>query len=140
MERRSLKISQFQQRYSPDHYVYIENGSKNNSGANLRVENKIVPVYSNPESRSRCVVFLLDKYISKLPPVAFEKDIFYMRPKLATPSDPDSPWYEGIPVGKETLSTMLANMCDKAGIPRKTNHSLRATGVTEIFAVNVPRS
>ena len=99
MEQRSLKVSQFQRRYSPDHYVYVENGSKNNSGANLRVENKIVPVYSNPESRSRCVVSLLDKYISKLPPVAFKKDIFYMRPKLATPSDPDSPWYEGIPVG-----------------------------------------
>ena len=113
-------------------------GSKNNSGANLRVENKIVPVYSNPESRSRCVVSLLDKYISKLPPVAFEKDVFYMRHKLATPADSDSPWYEGFPVGKETLCTMLANMCDKAEIPRKTNHSLRATGVTDMFAANVP--
>ena len=63
VEQRSSKVSQFQRRYIPNHYVYIENGSKNNSGANLRVENKIVPVYSNPESRSRCVVSLLDKYI-----------------------------------------------------------------------------
>ena len=62
-----------------------------------------------------------------------------MRPKLATPADPDSPWYEGIPVGKETLCKMLANMCDKAGIPRKTNHFLRATGVTEMFTANVPK-
>ena len=36
MEQRGLKISQFQQRYSPDHYIYVENGTKNNSGANLR--------------------------------------------------------------------------------------------------------
>ena len=61
-----------------------------------------------------------------------------MRPKSATPSDPESPWYESIPVGKETLRTMLPNMCDKAGIERKTNHSLRATGATEMFATNVP--
>ena len=128
VEQRGLKISQFQRRYSPDHYVYVENGSKNNSGAKLRVENKIVPVYSNPECESRCVVSLLDKYFSKLPPLAFEKDIFYMRPKSATPSDPNTPWYESIPIGKETLHTMLANMCDKAGIERKTNHSLCATG------------
>ena len=67
----------------------------------------------------------------KQPPVAFEKDIFYMRPKAATPSDPESPWYESIP---ETLRTMLPNMCDKAGIERKTNHSLRDTGATEMFA------
>ena len=78
VEQRGLKISQFQRCYSPDHYVYVENGSKNNSGANLRV------------------------------------------------------------VGKETLRTMLANMCDKAGIEKKTNHSLRATGATEMFAANVP--
>ena len=138
VEQRGLKISQFQRRYSPDHYVYVENGSKNNSGANLRVENKVVLVYSNPEYGSRCVVSIIDKYISKLPPLAFEKDIFYMRPKSATPGDPDMPWYESIPVGKETLRTMLANMCNKAGIEKKTNHSLRATGATEMFAANIP--
>lgn len=102
------------------------------------MENKIVPVDSNPESGSKCVVSLLDKYISKLPPVAFENDIFYMRPKLATPGDPSSPWYKSIPVGKETLRLMLADMCAKAGIQRKTNHSLHATGATAMFAANVP--
>ena len=56
------------------------------------------------------------------------RTFFYMRPKSATPSDPNTPWYESIPIGKETLRTMLANMCDKAGIERKTNHSLCATG------------
>ena len=29
-------------------------------------------------------------------------------------------------------------MCDIAGIKRKTNHSLRATGATEMFAADVP--
>ena len=138
MEQRGLKVSQFQRRYNPDHYVYVENGSKNNSGANLKIQNKVVPVYANADSGSRCVVALLDKYLSKLPPVAFEKDIFYMKPKTATPSDADSPWYEGAPVGKETLRTMLANMCERAGVERKSNHSLKATGATEMFAANVP--
>ena len=48
--------------------------------------------------------------------------------------------YESILVGKETLCTMPANMCVKAGIEKKTNHSLRATslGATEMFAANIP--
>lgn len=94
VEQRGLKVSQFQRHYSPDHYIYIENGSKNNSGANLKIQNKVVSVYANPSSDERCLVALLDKYLSKLPPVAFEKDVFYMKPRTATPSDADSPWYD----------------------------------------------
>ena len=33
---------------------------------------------------------------------------------------------------------MLANMCDRAGIERKTILSLRTTGATEMIAANVP--
>ena len=72
---------------------------------------------------------IIDEDLSKLPPFAFKEDIFYKQPKLATP---DIPWFESIPVGKETLFPMLANMCDKAGIEKETNHSLHATGATEI--------
>ena len=115
VEKRGLKVSRFQQRYSPDHYVYIENGSKNNSGANLKIQNKVVPVYANAGSGERCVVALLDKYLSKLPPVAFQKDIFYMKPKTATPSDADSPWYEGVAVGKETLRTCWQRCVSELG-------------------------
>ena len=45
---------------------------------------------------------MLDKYLSKLPPVSFEKDIFYIKPKAATPVDADSPWYKGAPIGRDT--------------------------------------
>ena len=41
----------------------------------------------------------------------------------------DSPWYEEMPVGKNTLSTMV-EMCVEGGIAMKTNHSLRATGTS----------
>ena len=60
-----------------------------------------------------------------------------MKPKAATPVDADSPWYEGAPVGKETLRTILAKMSERARVERKSNHSLRATGATETFAANV---
>ena len=128
VEQRALKPSQFQRRHGPDHYVYIENGSKNNPGTTVRVENKVVPVYRKQNS-GKCVVSLLEKYLSKLPPAAFKKDIFYLRPKPLTPVDKAAPWYEETTVGKETLRTVFA---------KKSNHSLRATGATEMFAANVP--
>ena len=53
-------------------YVYIENGSKNRQGGinDIRVENKNVPVIANPDAGNRCHVYLLDLYLSKVPPAA----------------------------------------------------------------------
>lgn len=98
----------------------------------------MVPVYANQSAKPRCLVFLLDLYFSKLPVEAFEKEIFYMKPKLGTPP-PGRPWFDPVPVGKEKLRTMVKDMFLAAGITeRKTNHSLRATGATQLFASNVP--
>ena len=46
-EHRSLKFSQLKRHHGPDHYVYMENASKNRSGglAQIRVTNEIVPIY-----------------------------------------------------------------------------------------------
>ena len=48
-EHRCLKLSQFICHSNPDRYVYAENGSKNRSGGftDMRIENKIVPIYAN---------------------------------------------------------------------------------------------
>ena len=73
-----------------------------------------------------------------MPKIALEKDILYLRPKKLKPSDPDQPWYENSPVGKNTLRNMVKNMCADIGISGKTNHSLRATGETALFQNNVP--
>ena len=137
-EQRNLKPSQFKRQTNPDRYLYIENGSKNNSGANLKVPNKVVPIYAVPAQKQRCLVYLLDVYLSKLPKYAFESDIFYLRPKLSVPAKGDSPWFFDQPVGKEKLRTMVRDMCSDAGISEKTNHSLRATGATAMFSANVP--
>ena len=77
--------------------------------------------------------------MSKLPPYAFEKDIFYLRPKQVIPPNPSNYWYECAAVGREKLCTVVKDMCLAAGISEpKTNHSDRATGATSMFASNVP--
>ena len=40
-------------------------------------------------------------------------------------------------VGKNKLSLMVANICCDAGIPRRANHSLCATGATTMFQSKV---
>ena len=92
----------------------------------MRVENKEVTCHAIPEESPKCLVFLLNKYFSKLPKYAFEQDTLYLRPKSSVPVDLSSPWYEEAAVGKNTLSVMVKQTCAEAGIGRKTNHSLHA--------------
>ena len=82
---------------------------------------------------TRCLVHI---YISKLPLSVKEKDLFYMQP---LPGNPTSPWFKNQVMGKNTLGSIVKSMCeDEAGIESKTNHSLRATGVTEMYLADVP--
>ena len=70
--------------------IYKENASKNRQGgiAQMRLEHKSVTIVANPVVGERCHVFLLDTYISKMPPAAVEKDIFYCKPLSNVPTDP----------------------------------------------------
>lgn len=139
-EHRGLKISQLSRYRNPDRYVYIENGSKNRSGGfmELHVENKVVPIYANQHCPDRCHVRLLDEYLSKVPEKARELDIFYLRPLKEVPSDPKKPWYVAVPCGENKLACMVKEMFLEVGINDKTNHSLRATGASELYRANVP--
>ena len=141
-EHRNLRLSQFKR--TATGYTYIENSSKNRSGglAQLRVKNKSVEIYETSQSGDRCHCHLLDLYISKLPIKAKKKDLFYVRPidKLnKKPSLERSVWYYSIPIGRNKLSQMVSEMCKLANISgHKTNHSLRATGATELYKAEVP--
>ena len=138
-EHRVLKLSQFQRR--DDSYVYYENVSKNRNGSfrQIHVKGKVVPVYSCPDAGDRCPVHLLDQYISKLPEEAKLKDLFYIRPLEKVTSDPTKPWYSAVPLGKNTLQQKVPKICPSAGIQgHKTNHSLRATGATEMYHCGAP--
>ena len=133
-EQRSFKVSQLKRSSDPDWYTYIENGSTNQSGTDTRVANKVVPVYAQIESHPRCLVYLLDLYLSKLPQWAKDRDVFYARPSKNVPSNPTSPWYDCVPLGKEKLQRFVEVMCKEAGInEKKMNHSLWATGATAMF-------
>ena len=65
--------------------------------------------------------------------------MLYVRPLDKKPEDPHSPWYSAAPLGKHTLQQKVKKMCAAAGIQgTKTNHSLRATGATELYKKGVP--
>lgn len=138
-EQRKLCPSQFVRSSDPDCYTYMEHGSKNITGglAQLKQDNKRVPCYAVPGSIPRCLVYLLDLYLGKLPLYAFQANVLYCRPKKDTPNG-ESAWYDSVPVGKNTLGTMVRDMCAEAGIEKKTNHSLRATGATAMFSASIP--
>jgi hypothetical protein len=140
-EMRSLKISQIRRHYSPDRYIYTELVSKTSNGTykKLHIANKTVPLFACPEAGDHCPVHVIDLYISKLPQVAIENDTFFVKPLENTPEDDTKSWYSRTPVGRNTLDTRLGKMCSLAGIEgRITNHSMRATSVTQMYATGVP--
>ena len=146
VEHRELKLSQFSRevlKVEGRHlvrYTYNEYVSKNRSGGlkQLKQGNKTVHQYES-ENVDRCHVIILDKYFSKLPEEAKRKDIFYLKPKVSTPKDPLTPWYTAVPIGKHTLQGMMKTMSKSANLEQTyTNHSLRATGVTQMFQASVP--
>ncbi len=140
-EHRQLKLSQVKRHPHPDRYVYTEHASKNRSGgmAQMRVKNKVVPVYSVPEAGNRCHVKILDMYLSKLPRDALLKDNFYLQPLASVPENPQKPWFSSVPVGRNTLGKMVKDICAQGKIVgNKTNHSLRATGASSMFQAGVP--
>lgn len=142
-EHRNLRVEQLT-RFPSDgsycegaYYQYVENGSKNHQGrfAEVGQENKVVRCYAQLDS-SRCPVLILDRYLSKLPP---NPPAFYMQWLVKTPIDSSRPWYKSTPVGVNPLKSMMPKMSELASLPvRYTNHSLRATATTRMFAAGVP--
>ena len=150
-EHRSLKLSQLEFREVPDPdnpnemiscVEYTEHGSKNRPGGRqqLNLDNKCITQYACPQLGERCHVYLLKLYVSKLPEKAFERDVFYMKPVANLPVSPSDPWYCNSPLGHNTLSKFLKVILGDAGIDtaKKSNHSLRATGISHMFKANVP--
>ncbi len=72
----------------------------------------------NKAAKEKCPLTLL----------AFEMDVFYLRPKRAI--GPDSPWYDSIPVGKEKLKKYIESMCKEAGICNKKTNLVSATAAS----------
>ena len=105
----------------------------------MRVKNKVVKIESVPAAGTRCHVYVLDEYFSKLPQEAFERDNFYVQPLPNCAKGSTAPWFLAKPVGKNFLGKMVTEISNDAKITgRKTNHSLRATGASELYHAGVP--
>ena len=145
-EHYNLKLSQFQFGYEEiegnlrGYVVYTENGSKNRSGSYKdKTPNKVVRHYGEPQLKERCYIFILKKCFSVLPREVLEdpKSLFYQQPKEETPTV-GVPWFKKQPRGRNTLQTMVKQICEKVGIQGKTNHSLRVTGASRMYECHVP--
>ena len=139
-----LKLSQVVRHDNPDRYEYTEHVSKTRNGTfkKLHVQSKVVSLYRCLEAGNRYYVCVLDLYISKLPPEATTRDIFFLWPLEKASTESTLLWYlESQPVGRNTLDFKLRKMCSLAGIQAETisNHSLRATSATQMFEMGVPK-
>ena len=138
-EHRDLKLSMLTRLKDPDRYVYVENSSKNRGGelGQLRLEHKKVPVYSCPSAGERCHVRLLDMCISHLYLLLQKSKIYSTASHCQILPRP----VYGIVVdlvGKIRSLKMVPEMFMEAGIEeRKTNHSLKAAGVSQLYEAGV---
>ena len=82
-------------------------------------------------------MYILDIYLSKLSPEPIEKDNFYVQPVAKFVVSQSC--FTARPIGKNKLGSMVKEFCSNAGISGcKTNHSLRVTGVSDLFQAGVP--
>ena len=92
-------------------------------------------VYVYPASdKSRCPVHIVKKYLNLLPPKMCQK--LHLRPRAKfTPSV----WFGDQPYGNHRVTSTVKKMCANAGFVGKyTNHSLRATSASRMFANDIP--
>ncbi len=112
---------------------YREDVSKNRPGGlkGRNIKPKVVRHHSNIENPNRCFVRLFKLYLSRCPKEP-PKDAFYLKP-LTNPTS--SCWYSIQPIGRNKLAQTVSRLCAAAGIEGfKTNHSLRVTNATRLYA------
>ena len=115
---------------------YTEDGSKNRPGGlrGLRIGHKTVKHHANLTDPSRCFVRLFSLYKSRCPPNP-KSNSFYLQ-CLKKPTD--TVWFSREPLGHNALSNVVSSMCKSAGISGfRTNHSLRATSATRLYAAGM---
>ena len=106
----------------------------NQGGLECKNSNKEVFVYPADEVH-KCPVRLYKKYIKLLPETVRCKKL-YLRPRK---NYNGRVWFCDQPYGVNKIKTTVKQLCAEAGITGKfTNHSLRATCASRMFASNVP--
>lgn len=124
---RELRLSHLKRITQPDRYIYNKPKCLG-SFMNVHVvgNKKATCVDATVEKGNRCHVHVLDLYIQKLPPEAFEKDVFYLQPVNERPIHDNSPWFRIRPVGRNSLGKMIRDICVIAGLDESRRPHLRS--------------
>ena len=112
---------------------YTEVGSKNHPGGlkGRYISRKIVRHHQNISNPTRCFIRLFNLYKSRCPPNP-KRNAFYLKPLK---KHVGTVWFSREPLGHNTLTKAVSSMCKAAGIKGfRSNHSLRATSATRLYA------
>ena len=107
----------------------MQNSNNQHRFKDINSRSKCVRMFATPDS-NRCVVRLLDTYISKLPT---SPRAFYLRPPPSVSSS--GPWYGQAVVGVNTLKNM-PELCKEACLG--IQYALRATAITCMYEGGLP--
>ena len=122
---RDLKIEDFAATRDGDGNTYIymvkDELTKNHQNDRNTAEGRM---YARPDD-PLCPVKTFMRYKMRRNPLC---PAFFQRPKRKVR---DTVWYDNVPIGHNTLGTMMKNISEKARLSKLyTNHSLRATAVS----------
>ena len=128
-EHRNITVNNFE--VGNNYIQFEENSSKTFHGGlcDLKyVPRKVCHVcHEEGEKHERCLVELYKLHTSLVKCEKPTVDVFYFRPNTKDFA------YSKSPVGINTLSKILPDMCSSAGIKVKTAHCLRVTCATVLF-------
>ncbi len=118
---------------------FSERATKTRTGTNLSNTRPYNPkMHSMPAFPEKCPVRIYKAYRDRRPADTLhaEKPFFLA---ICHNRRQDNPvWYKDQPMGIKKMQSMLKDMCKTAGIEgRKTNHSMRKTGITRLLGANV---
>ena len=116
--------------------VYQEDVSKTNQGGikHMKKVPKEVVHYSNQSDPSRCFVHLYKEYLRHGPP-DWPDSAFYLTPLKVTKGEV---WFSRVPLGHNMLQKAIPRLMNAAGYDGYyTNHSLRVSAATRLFAAGV---
>lgn len=113
---------------------YNEETSKCMTGGlkDIDIKRKCVKAFENKSEPNKCIVRLYEKYMSLCP--SPRPCPFYLRPLKGKHANVGKVWFSNLPVGHNTLSKVVSNVCSKAQLPGfRSNHSLRRTCATRLY-------
>ena len=135
LRHKPLQIQLIEKPGERAHLLYTEDISKKRPGGlkGRKQKPKVVIHHANTADPSRCFVRLYNKLCLPDRP----NGSFYLAPlKKCT----ESCWFSRSPLGHNSLKNLLGNICKEAGIAGfKTNHLLRATAATRLYASGIDK-